>query len=233
MNALYGFEGYAPATRRVKSLLGGSFECGKASDFIRCIFELAQRHPGLAVVFYIRVSSYPQAWNENHRAQLRYLRAVARRIGLKPIGVIYEVDSGWTRGRQRFAEAVRLAERQHAVILAESTCRFIRSLFYRTTNPGILPTTGEFQMLAAEARGALLATCLHPDEDWKSVRAHETKRGKGIVSEPGELLRQRQNNLRRVLKLRYMDYSILEIVRMTGLARSTIRDWIRKSAIIR
>lgn len=227
--SLSGVAGYVPARRRWIERWGVDDSPGRASRYIQWADDIARTYPGRKVVLYCRVSGQWQRWRDTHRRQLRSLRRTALRLGLRPIACICEVASGWKHDRTGLADAIRCASRHDAIVLAESTGRLVRSRKYKTTVPDAWPSVGEFEQLAAEANGVVLATCLHPDTHWREVRAFETQRGQGLSCAPGEIAARRERLLRTVFKLRSMDYSLSKIVSATGLPRTTVRDWLARA----
>lgn len=222
---------YAPASRRAKQRIGGDDGAlGTASDFILFIVQLAVLRPGCFVVLYCRVSSYTQRWNGNLKAQRRELQRVAERHGLRVLRCFYEVGSGWRRDREGLQMAATFAAKHNAVLLAESTGRFIRNRNYHSElRPEVCPTDRELEDLRADTQGVPLATALHPDTNWRAVRAYESLRGRNLIPRaPGDKVRRRHRLRKEVLKRAFMEYTQREIARLVGIPRSTVRDWLAK-----
>jgi len=218
---------------------------GKASNYIGHFKRLLQNRQTIKVVLYCRVSRCQQYKNGNLSDQLKYLR---RKIGkfskkynvkIEVVTYFKETASGWCNDRERLIWAAKTAKACNAVLLAESTCRFLRHAGYHSSRrPDILPTVDDFKTLLSNTKHVQLATMMHPDTPWRKVKSYHVKRGqqtkqrqggRPVGQYPGYKKEQRKQNLNRVLKLHTKGETVAAIVRVTGIARSTINDWIRKS----
>jgi hypothetical protein len=126
-------------------------------------------------VLHARVSGRTQARQRSLDRQIAELRAYAARRGAVIVETCAEVASGMSPDRPALLRAAALAP----IILAHNVGRLIRSAeFHRTRNPGAQPTQAEYEALVRAVGGVTLATVLHPDTDWREVRAAETRRGR-------------------------------------------------------
>jgi hypothetical protein len=150
---------------------------GKASDFIAHLPDAVTA--GVPVVLYVRVSSRTQGKKRNLFSQLRTSRRQLETLGLKVVAMFRDIASGWQwEDRPGLRNAIQLAKKGGAIVVAESTDRFIRSeAFHTKNNPGAQPTQDEFRRLQRIADGVPLATILHPDTPWAEVRGHQSRRG--------------------------------------------------------
>jgi hypothetical protein len=125
-----------------------------------------------------------------------------------------------------------------AILVAESTCRYIRNENYHPYyNSNILPISYHYEALKDATKGLTLATVMHPDTPWNKVKAYHAKRGQRCkkmfggrpkVKYPGYIKDRREKSLQKVLRLNKKEYSVADIVRKTKIPRSTINDWIQK-----
>jgi hypothetical protein len=82
--------------------------------------------------------------------------------------------------------AAARAKDEGAVLLAESTCRFLRAANYNhKTNRNAKPTTQDFRDLLRLTGNVTLATRLHPDASQHKVRSRQTKRGHKTQGQKG------------------------------------------------
>ena len=153
---------------------------GKASNYISRFKKLLLLSGFLKVVLYCRVSRCQQEENGNHKDQRRYMLRMIRRyekkyrVRVKIIKIYYEVASGWDKDRPELIKAAQTAKKYDAVIVAESSCRFVRNrLFHSNKNPDVLPTTYDYEKLMKDGDGAILATIKKPDAPWKKVKSYE------------------------------------------------------------
>ncbi|MHC4124663.1 MAG: recombinase family protein [Planctomycetota bacterium] len=214
---------------------------GKASNYIHSFGELVRKKKGksLPVVLFARVSARAMKYKGNLQGQVSKLKDRLKQYkNVSVIAEIRDIASGWKEERSGLQEAVEVALRKGAVILAESTDRYIRSVYYHSeTNPSVQPTDAEYKELMRLCKGVTLSTWLHPDTDWKEVRSYQTKRGQDTKNNkggrptknlPGYMIRRQIEKLPIVLQLREEGKSIREISFLTGIPKSTIADWLRR-----
>lgn len=216
-------------------------EPGKASDYICYFDDLIQDHKNvvLLVVLFGRVSASAQNYRGNLGEQIRSMKEYLRRYdNICIIAEIKDVASGWKEERDGLREAVNIAIENDAMVLTESTDRYIRSPYYHSQyNPLAKPTDAEYKNLIQSFHGVKLTTMLHPDANWKEVRSHQTKRGqytkksKGgrpTENKPGYKKQRQLDGLIHVLRLRKEGCSWGDIVKATGIPKTTAWDWVRK-----
>jgi hypothetical protein len=223
-----GYPGGLP--RRILEKLGDPQAApAKASGYLLYYPKIAR--PGLRVVVYLRVSSRDQYRKRKMRSQERWVLMMLRKAGADVRGIYREVGSGWSACLDQLTAAAEFAASQGAVLVAESACRFLRSILFKhdATDP-IQPHTHEWEKLRTKTNGVTLATLLHPDMHWREVRGHQRKRGRGVRCTAGQKKRQREKLLPEVLKLRWWDHSYREIQGQTSVPWRTVRDWIKKYA---
>ena len=217
---------------------------GRASDYIVHLKILVLSRRTLRVVLYCRVSRCWQSKNGNLKDQKRYLLRIIRKyqkrynVRIDIVAVFQETASGWAEDRTKLIDAARTAKVCNAVLVAESSCRFLRSgRFHSSQKPDVLPTIYEYENLMKDTEGATLASIMPPDRPWKKVRSSQTKRGQRSKKTcggrppkkyPGYKKERQKKYLELVLQLLRDGYSVADIVRETGIHRSTINDWKRK-----
>ena len=219
-------------------------EPDKASSYIVHFKKLVTQNRSLKVVLYCRVSRCQQKENGNLSDQQRYLRRILHKYERKYdvkiiiVAVFEEVASGWDGDRKVLIAAADKAKKTGAILVAESTCRYIRNENYHSyRNFNIVPTSHDYEALIDSTEGVTLATVMHPNKPWYKVKAYHTKRGqrsknkfggRPLKKYPGYMKDRRKKRLHKVLRLNKKGYSIADIVRKTKIPRSTINDWIRK-----
>ncbi len=231
---------YASARERIRKRYPelfepGANEIGIASDFISDIRSLKSGKP---VVIYCRVSSSDQDYKQNLSDQMVSMQDRIKQKGYEIIRTIKDVCSGWQEERDGLLLAAKIAQKNKAVVVAESPTRLIRSRdFNSKTNWKVQPTVAEYRRLQRDTRGVKLATLVNPDATPEEIRSHETRRGKNAKGNPGGRprkrcpgykLRIRQEYLPKVLDLYERRKNKALIARMTGLNYNTVYSWIRK-----
>lgn len=198
------------------------------------IFHLSALKPG-PVVLLCRESQRHQRQHLEH--QEAELNLQLDRMGCEGIAVYKETASGWAEDRFKLELAAVRAKEAGAVLVAESTCRFIRGFRLKGTKKNVPPSILEFHRLKTLVDGARLATLLHPDTPENEVRKYQTKRGQTWSGNRGGRPKvQMTNKQRRKLKmpkalaLHEAGRSYREIGKSLGVAWSTIRDWIKRSS---
>lgn len=198
----------------------------------------------LKVVLYCRESKCWQEKTGNLENQEEYLRWRIRKyeiffgVKIQVVVAFPEVASGWKDDRIILIGAAQFAKSVGAVLVAESACRFIRSRkFHSSRNPNVLPSVSEYEALKEATQDVALYTIMPPNRKWRKVRAYQTRRGKRCKHKPGGRpakkysgykKEKRDKLLESVLRLHAKGYTVAEIVRKTGIARSTVVDWLRK-----
>ena len=218
----------AYATERIEAIKTN----GVASKFIRSIEEI---EPG-PVVLYVRVSRSQQKKRGTLARQRDDLEWESERRGFHVLAVFEETASGWADDRVRFECAAVAAEEAGAVLVADSTDRFIRSFAFKRDGKAE-PSVLEFRDLSACAGGVTMATKLDPDTPSKAVRGHQTRRGQAGTGKRGG--RPRRNGLGAKKRLRELKLEKAQALRAEGLSFrkigeeigvpwNTVRGWIER-----
>ncbi len=190
--------------------------------------------PGTPVVLWCRVSSGLQNANGNNADQEAELRAAVAERG----GIIIAVMTYAGRVDKAEAElfrATNMAAENGAVLLAESTSRFIRHPRYHPKlRPHLMPTTLGLRDLRWVCGDVPLVTQLDPDATWQEERAHQSKRGQRRKGKPGGRQAKKRPGykkefrLRSIPKVRWMRYvkmSNRAIARALKTDEKNIRRW--------
>ncbi len=231
----------ASATRRWRQELYPQGKAGKASDYIRFFDEILRKKKDkvLKVVLYGRVSARGQNYRGNLRGQFDYQKKNLKHYkNIIVIAVIKDVASGWREERDGLKLAAEIALDNDAIVLAESTGRYIRSPYYNShRNPSAQPTNIEFADLIKSFHGVTLATVLHPDTDWKTVRSHQSKRGQSSKGNKGGRPKKNPSGYKKqwrleklpyVLRLHKKSINLRDIAKLTGVPKTTAAEWLRK-----
>ena len=131
---------------------------------------------GDTVVLACRVSGHTQHRGRNDANQRDGLREKVERLGGEIVGVVCVEAAGfdpcWIR------PAVIIARQHGAIIVAESTDRFVRHPAFHSKKAWRLQAREcDLQELALFADGVTLVTILHPNALPEEVRQHQTNRG--------------------------------------------------------
>lgn len=234
----------AQSTRRRFQKKYLQYKSGKASNNIVHFKKLLNSIRFLKIVLYCRVSRCWQKKNGNLNDQEKYLRRKIRKyekkykVKIDIVAVFNEVASGGKNDRKWLIAAADTAKKLGVVLLAESTCRFIRNKDYHSSlNPDILPTIDEYEALVSATKGVTLATIMHPNATWKKVKAYHTKRGQRSknkrggrpkVNKSGYKKKRRLEELPIVLRLRKKGVSWGKIFALTKIPKTTSADWVKK-----
>lgn len=211
-----------------------------ASRYVHHAKKLAKSRPGTKVVLFCRVSTRDQNKTGNLRDQELSLRRAAKRLGLVVVDSYHEVTSGWIVdlpfGRTGLTWAAEAAKENDAIVLAESTDRFLRNRKFNSKKcPDLLPTKADFEELRRLTWSVTLATLLDPDTHPREVRAYETRRGQKAKGKkggrpknnpPGYKKRRRASLFPRVVTMHERGASLGEIASAVGVPRSTIQGWV-------
>lgn len=221
------FRDYSAFNRRLNAKFGPlPYAPAKASDYVMTFEELKQS--GCSVVIYPRVSSRTQKRKRKLKSQEDSLRLQLRRAGIHVLAAFRECGSGWDDDLERRAAAAEYAARYGAILVVDSVDRLLRSrLFRHNDKEPKLPTDYEFQALFERLGNVRIASIVHPNTPWKEVRKHQIHRGYGVHCEPGEKKARREKLKATVLWMHHKwKHSLGEIAADTGVAKSTIEDWI-------
>jgi hypothetical protein len=227
-------------TEAIKRKIKSKSKPAKASKYIHHLDAYHRRHPDMPALIWCRVSGRTQHRKDNLRTQEKVLRRKLKARGIPVVGVCHEVGSGWIKGKERagLVEAVLKALKYaNTAIVAISTDRFLRSRGFTTNEPDLTPSEEEFEELKKLTGDVPLVTYLDPDMHPRKVRGFQSKWGqkakgnKGgppLKKSPGYKKRRRLRNLPRVLRLQKGGKNPSQIAVRTGIARSTVCDWIVK-----
>ena len=218
-------------------------ERGQASDYIRHLKRYHKRHPELAVVLYLRVSSGPQEDKGNLATYEWKLRRVCRKRGIPIIDVFPETCSGQNldESRSGLLAACDCARRHeaetgvHTAVLAPCTDRFIRADDYNCkTNPDATPREVDFERLQEFAPGVCLVTYLPPDMPLRDVTSRRTRWGMqykdrkgGGDHKPGWRKRRRARLQAEARRLREKGWPYRKIKKRLGVSLRTAWEWAK------
>lgn len=207
-----------------------AFEPADPALYFRPIDDL---QCGDAVILCARVSTPGQKASGNLDHQVQLLRLAAAERGAIVVDEFAYVwpgsDFSW------LLPAIKKARECGAKLLAASLSRFIRSEEYHPARArSAQPSQQQLEELRELSEGVELITVLSPTATPTDERIFETNRGqkaKGkrggrpAKNSPGYKIRRRLRFQLLVRKLRTEGDSWSEIVRRTGLPKTTIRDW--------
>lgn len=221
-----------------------SVKPGKASRFIRHLKAYQRKHPDLAVVLYLRVSSGAQDHCGNLDTYEWKLRRACRKLSIRVVVVFRDVISGWVldENRDRLIAAVDYARQHeaetgvHTAVLAPCTDRFIRNRLYDCKrNPNVTPTEAEFRQLKALAGGVTLLTYLHPDMPLREVKRRQTRWGQqyknrkgGGDRKPGWRNRRKAKWQSEARGLYQTLQSYREVAKRLGVSLRTAWKWVNE-----
>jgi hypothetical protein len=230
---------YSDARERIRLKYGDPQERPPAaSRYIHHLEALVSQRPNLKVVLWVRESGRVQEWRKNLRDQEVWLRREVEALGGTVVDVFPAVVSGWDNDRSAFKLAAETVGQHGAILVAESTDRFLRSRSYSSSkNPSAQPNRTEWDAFLRDANGIEMATLLHPDTSWQAVRSHQTKRGIAAKSAKcgrprkhpaGYFKDRRAELLERVLYFRHAwGCSYREIGAETRVPWRTVKDWLK------
>jgi DNA invertase Pin-like site-specific DNA recombinase len=199
--------------------------------------------PGDRVVIFLRVSHHNQRRRGNLNDQEAKLRRAMAKLGVVVVYVYHHVGSGWDC--DAVSSAAAIAREHGAKLVAESVSRFIRHPDYHSKScPDAQADAADLQGLRNSAPGVILVTLLHPDASAAEERSFQRKRGqsekdkkggrppKGPAREPprppGYKRQRRLEWLAHVLALAREKQAVRAISAETGMAKSTVADWLAK-----
>jgi DNA invertase Pin-like site-specific DNA recombinase len=165
------------------------------------------------------------------------------RMGFDIVGVFKEVASGDAEDRITLELAALKAKELGAVLVAESTNRFVRSFCYKREDIlrevekprriAISPNVMDFERFLDLVHGAKLATLWHPDLSEKEIRKLQSKRGQkghrgGRPAVPLTNKRRRELKASLAVKLRQDGLSWRQIGKALNVPWRTSKDWVVK-----
>lgn len=129
--------------------------------------------------------------------------------------------------------------RTGAILLAETTDRFIRNSSYHSQKrPHLQPTESELVDLEIATEGVQLMTVVHPDAPLSKCRRFQMKRGQEAsgakggrkkAKQPGYKKLLREQNLPKALEQYHLGKSYGQIAKSIGVAKQTVYDWIHQA----
>jgi DNA invertase Pin-like site-specific DNA recombinase len=183
--------------------------------------------PGSRVILCARVSSPSQ--KPNLPDQKVSLLKLAHERNWTVVAKLAGVESARTERRKGLRKLIRLAKKHKAVLVAESIDRFIRN-----PTPYAPTDDGDVRRLAKAAEGVQFALVNPPATSARKVRSDQTKRGQAEKQHYGGRPRiespmkaRRLALLPKVIHLHEQGWGYLQIGKQTGVATSTVRDWLR------
>ncbi len=228
---------------RINSISGKS-KPAKASKFLHHLDEYLKNHPFTVALIYCRVSACMQGYKRNLDTIEQVLRRALKHRNIPVVGCYREVRSGWILDHKRGAlvQAVEKVKKykgkRTVVIVTTSSDRFLRNRdFHTQERPDILPTEEDFERLIGLTGDVPLLTLLHPDMPSHKVRGIQSKWGQRAKGNkggrhrkrfPGYKKKRREQKLTTLMSLNRRGKTLSYIVAKTGVARSTIKDWIEK-----
>lgn len=213
----------------------------QAADYLCSLEWYLEKYGHPWVVIYVRESRRWQYRRHNLLVQKKIARRACWLNRLRIICTIGEVCSGWIENadeRLALIRAIQIASQQKkpTIVLAVAPDRLLRNVDYTSTHP-VSPTKDEWKALRELAGNVPLVTLLNPDMTEKEIHGQRIKWGmyfKGHTggrkrkAKPGEIKNRRIEMLPQVLKLYRKGVTVYRINKNTGIACSTIRDWLRK-----
>jgi hypothetical protein len=208
---------------------------GRASDYIR--HAQARLKLGTLVLACCRVSGRER--KRKLADQEVNLRQVCERYGAILVDVVMHVGSGadpfW------IGAAAKKAKELNAVLLAETTDRFVRHPdFHSSKNADAQAREADIELLAECADGVDLLTDLHPDAPPSEVRSYQRLRGRratghtgGRPTEAGYKKRRRQRLKPPAIKMCKDGMSFRKISAVLHVAESTVRSWLKQVKVER
>lgn len=208
----------------------------------RWLISTVNLQPGDAVVLWCRVSHESQTSHLDD--QERQLRELVEQHGARTVSAVCHVGPGTDPTPLR--SAVAIARRCNAVVLAESTDRFIRSArFHSTRRPNVRASDHDLRRLAEITRGVRLMTIVDPDAPTSEVHAYRTRRGQLASGNPGgrprrpdgtpgRLKRRRERLFQEVLRLHSAEHSSRAIAKLIEdemgirISHRTVQIWTRQ-----
>lgn len=208
----------------------------QSSDYIAWLPDLIDKDKTSPIVVYCRVSSPRQEKEGNLQRQLDAVRYKLERLGVtsRVIDVISGNESSrMSDNRLLLERATAIARCNNAILVAESRCRFLRSVHNDGSSQRERPTVRDMVNFRHIVNTVVAATIEHPDN---SARSEQISRGQAASGNFGGRPRKhrlgykreiRDANRSTALKLRTEGQSIRSIARALSIPKSTIARWLR------
>lgn len=146
---------------------------GIASQFINDLSKLSGDDD---VFLACRVSGYVQQRRKVLEESERFLRREMAKFAVRVKGVLKHCGPGYDP--YWLNPLVCQVLREGGIILAETTCRFIRNeRFHSRDRPRIQPTKSDLLKLQMETENVQLMTFLHPDATPSEIKSFQAKKG--------------------------------------------------------
>lgn len=203
---------------------------GKASNFIKHFGTNAWL--GIRVVLCCRVSTQSQ---RNHLPdQVAYLTRIVEAAGGTVVDIVcYE---GWGGNPNWLVDAARKAQACGAILLAETTDRFIRSDdYHQSKRPNSQATEDDLELLRMCVGDVTLMTDLPPDETPGNVRSLQSSRGKNAKGNNGGRPKKRKKRIQKrwsietkaqARQLHAKGFSLRRIAAKLNATVSTVQYWL-------
>jgi len=187
-------------------------------------------HADDKVLLCCRVSRRVQKRNQNLDDQESNLRRYAQSVGAVVVGVERHVGPGWDP--LWLASASRSARQHDAILLAESTSRFVRHAAYHSVEyPKAQARKTELDDLEYWTSGMPLATIVHPSASPGEERSFQIKRGQDHKHRKGgrplTKKRRRERLKPKALEMKMQGMTIRKIAGTLSVPHSTVQDWLR------
>jgi DNA invertase Pin-like site-specific DNA recombinase len=205
----------------------------KLSDTLRPVTELRL---GAKVVLYCRVSGDEQERNGNLARQVADMQAEARARGLNVVDVSAGVWPAWDE--DRLFDAVCLASRHGAVLLAHTADRFVRNKAFWKSKQRVRPVGHDIARLRCISDGVALYTLMDPDAPPAVIGSAQKRRGqrtsghrggRPVAKRPGYKKRRREELRPRVVELLRQKVTVRAVAHATNVPRSTVNRWTKES----
>lgn len=207
----------------------GHLTPGDATRYIRefCIED------GTVCILCCRVSGRER--KANLKDQDRSLRRPIIAAGGVVHSVVCHAGSGWDC--EWLVEPARIAKRVGAILIAESTDRFVRNQDYAgDDSTDLRATDAELQELRRCTLGVPLMTWLPPNMSLSDVKSYQTKRGQfgkrdrggRPGSKPGHKKRRRERMKTTMQFYNWLGASLHETSRRTGVPVANVSRWFQR-----
>jgi hypothetical protein len=203
---------------------------GKAGNPV-CPFKI---EPGGKVIIFCHFFMGLQEDKMSLDDQERFLRREVERRGGVVLGVVLEA----TRDQDpiRLSKAVTFAKRKGAKLLAESIDRLVRrSGYHSKTAPSLQARYTELNDLRRVARGVELMTFLDPEATPGELRRSQGRRGPRLKGQVGARPKEQRAGYKKERRQKLLPYVLIlrengktqrQITRVTGVAQSTVQEWL-------
>jgi hypothetical protein len=196
--------------------------------------------PGDKVVLWVRVSGRAQRRRGNLKDGESFLRAQVAKCQGGVVAVVTHVGAGWEPAcLARLSKAAVIARQHGAILLAETTDRFVRHPSYHSKLRSHLQASDvDVEELLFAVGDVPLMTFLHPDASPVQVRSYQRRRGQQQKGRKGGRPRakggykasHREDRLA-VSKMFWgtmAGRSLRDIAARTGRPPATIQGWVNR-----